>query len=232
MPSTTSGNNDIYISNLGTGVESNTIRIGAISGIGYSTQTDTYVRGIWSSTPGGAPQIVCVDSNGKLWGSNTGCMGSSRRFKDQIANMDDSSSKLFQLRPVTFFYKPRYDDGTRQLQFGLIAEEVARIYPEMAVYDKDGQPSGVKYQMLAPMLLNELQKEHAVVMTQQDQLQTQLQQIKVQRQEIDGLKLQLQQQNASLQDRLQRLESYVATQMKTASDTAQPATVSANGGVQ
>ena len=69
----------------------------------------------------------------------------------------------------------------------------------------------------------ELQKEHTVVMAQQDELQTQLQQIKAQRQEIDGLERQLQQQNASLQERLQRLESYVATQMKIAFDV-QPAT--------
>jgi hypothetical protein len=219
--------NNIEINNSGPAPASNTILIGT-----QGTQTDTYVAGIWNSTPGGAPEIVCVDSTGKLWGSNTGCMGSSRRFKDQIADMADSSSKLFQLRPVTFLYKPQYDDGSRQLQFGLIAEEVAKVYPEMAVYDKDGQPSGVKYQLLAPMLLNELQKEHAVVMTQQDQLQTQLQQIKAQRQEIDGLKRQLQLQNASLQERLQRLESYVETQMKTATDNPPRTTIGANGGLQ
>jgi hypothetical protein len=109
---------------------------------------------------------VCVLATGQLGV----CNASSRRFKDQIADMGDSSSKLFQLRPVSFFYKPQYDDGTHALQYGLIAEEVAAIYPEMALYDKDGQPSGVKYQMLAPMLLNELQKEHAIVSAQQDQI--------------------------------------------------------------
>jgi hypothetical protein len=157
---------------------------------------------------------------------------SSRRFKEQIADMGDSSSKLFQLRPVTFVYKAEYDNGrTRTPQYGLIAEEVAKVYPEMAVYDKDGQPYSVKYQLLAPMLLNELQKEHTVVMTQQDELQTRLQQIKSQRQEIDGLKHELQQQNASLQERLAKLESYVATQtqMKTASNV-QPATAASPTG--
>ncbi len=229
------GSQNIYIGSPGNPSslqESNIIRIGDPNPADPAHQTDTYIAGIYPAAPGPSALFVCIDSSGKLGAQGAPCGGSSLRFKDQIANMDDSSSKLFQLRPVTFFYKPRYDDGTRQLQYGLIAEEVAKIYPEMAVYDKDGQPSAVKYQMLAPMLLNELQKEHAVVMTQQDQLQTQLRQIKVQRQEIDGLKLQLQQQNASLQERLQRLESYVATQMKTASDTARPATVSANGGVQ
>jgi predicted nuclease with TOPRIM domain len=88
------------------------------------------------------------------------------------------------------------------------------------------------------MLLNELQKEHAVVSAQQDELQTQLQQIKAQQQqmqaqsqEIDGLRLQLQQQNASLQQRLSNLESYVATQtqIKTASDL-QPAIIASPNG--
>ena len=228
--SSTSGNSDIYVGNAGA-TENNTIRIGT-QGTGDGDQTDTYVAGIWSSTPGGAAQTVCVDANGKLWSSAAGCVGSSRRFKDEIADMGDSSVKLFQLRPVTFLYKPQYDDGSRHLQYGLIAEEVAKVYPEMAVYDKDGQPSGVKYQLLAPMLLNELQKEHAVVMAQQDDLQTQLQQIKAQRQEIDGLKRQQQMQNASLQERLQKLESYVETQMKIAADNPPRTVPGANGGLQ
>jgi len=213
----TSGTNDIYIGNLGCVapcVENSTIRIGNNPFFG-GAQTDTYVSGIWSSAPGGPPQIVCVDSTGKLWGSTTGCMGSSRRFKDEIANMDESSSKLFQLRPVTFFYKPQYDDGSHHLQYGLIAEEVAKVYPEMAVYDKDGQASGVKYQMLAPMLLNELQKQHTVVLAQQQQ--------------IDTLKSQLQLQNAAFQERLSRLESLLTTQVAT---TSTPSSVAStpNGG--
>ena len=72
--------------------------------------------------------------------------------------MGDSSSRLLQLRPVTFLYKPEYDDGSHSLQYGLIAEEVAKLYPEMVGYGKDGQPNSVKYQSLAPMLLNEVQK--------------------------------------------------------------------------
>jgi hypothetical protein len=224
--------NNIEIGNSGPAIETpgnNQILIGTLG-----TQTDTYIAGINGAIAGTvAPiQTVCVDANGKLWGSAAGCGGSSRRFKDQIADMGDSSSRLFQLRPVSFFYKLQYDDGSHSLQYGLIAEEVARVYPEMVVYDKDGQPSGVKYQMLAPMLLREFQKEHSVVMAQQDELQTQLQQIKAQRQEIDGLKRQLQQQNASLQERLQRLESYVATQMKVASDNPPRTIPGANGGSQ
>jgi hypothetical protein len=170
---------------------------------------------------------VYINSNGQL-----GTTTSSRRFKESIRDMGDSSSHLLELRPVTFLYKPQYDDGTHALQYGLIAEEVAKVYPEMVAYDKDGQPYTVKYQLLAPMLLNELQKQHTVVTAQQSELQTQLQQISAQRQEIHGLKLQLQQRNAALQERLSKLESYVAAQMKIASDNPPRTTPAANGGLQ
>ncbi len=222
------GSSNIYLMSLGTN-ESNTIRIGS-QGTGNGQQNATYVAGVYSATSESTGQTVCVGSDGKLWGVSGTCpTTSSRRFKQQIADMGDSSSKLFQLRPVTFFYKPQYDDGSHHLQYGLIAEEVAKVYPQMAVYDKDGQASGVKYDLLAPMLLNELQKEHAVVMSQQEELQSQLQQINSQRQEINSLKHDLQLQNASLQERLDKLESYVATQMKTASDVHPAATTATNG---
>ena len=175
-----------------------------------------------------------MDNNGQL-----GIAVSSRRFKEQIADMGDSTSALMKLRPVTFLYKPEYSKRDRTLQYGLIAEEVAQVYPELVAYDNDGQPYTVRYQYLTPMLLNEVQKEHAVVTAQQQELQTQLQQIKTQRQEIDGLKLQLQQQNASLQlknasleERLSKLESYVATQtrMETASEVQPAAAGSSSSG--
>jgi hypothetical protein len=109
---------------------------------------------------------VYINSDGQL-----GTQTSSLRFKEQVREMRDRSSSLFQLRPVTFFYKPQYDDGSHLLQYGLIAEEVAKIYPEMVVYDKDGQPYTVKYQLLAPMLLNEVQKQQKVVTAQQQQIE-------------------------------------------------------------
>jgi len=97
-------------------------------------------------------------------------MNSSGRFKEQITDMRDSSSKVLQLRPVNFFYKPEYDDGFRQLQYGLIAEEVAKVYPEMVAYDKNGEILSVKYQLLAPMLLNELQKQAGNMRSLEDRL--------------------------------------------------------------
>ena len=126
-----------------------------------------------------------------------GTLTSSRRFKDNIQDMGTASSKLFQLRPVTFNYKPQFDDGSHLLQYGLIAEEVAKVYPDMVVYDKDGQPYTVRYQVLAPMLLSELQKQNAVVAAQQESLRTQQQ----------GQIQTLQRQNEEIQQRLSRLET-------------------------
>jgi len=225
--------NDIYLGASCAGCdldhpENNTIRVGT-----EGLQTDAYMAGVWGSTSDHPNQPVCVDANGKLFSVASGCdTTSSRRLKDEIADMGDRSSKLFQLRPVTFFYKPGYDDGTHQLQYGLIAEDVAKVYPEMVAFDKDGQPSGLRYQMLAPMLLNELQKEHAVVMAQQEELQSQLQQIKLQREQIDNLDHQMQLQTASLQERLEKLESAIAPQLQTASSTQPASPAATTGGLQ
>ena len=160
------GNNNIHIGSSGVSGDSNVIKIGTAG-----TQTSAYIAGIWNNSPNATNLLVCVDANGDL--GTTGCTStpSSRRFKEQITDMGDSSSKLFQLRPVTFLYKPQYDDGSHALQYGLIAEEVAKLYPEMVGFDKDGQPESVKYQALTPMLLNEVQKQNAQLQTQARRIQ-------------------------------------------------------------
>jgi hypothetical protein len=73
--------------------------------------------------------------------------------------MAAASEALFQLRPVTFRYKQATESGGKRIQYGLIAQEVAEVLPEMVIYNNDGEPETVKYQFLAPMLLNELQKQ-------------------------------------------------------------------------
>ena len=80
--------------------------------------------------------------------------------------MGDSSSKLLQLRPVNYFYKPEYDDGSHLLQYGLIAEEVNKIYPELVIRDDAGKIEGVRYEELAPMLLNEVQQQQREIAAQ------------------------------------------------------------------
>lgn len=141
-----SGNNNIYISHVGGGAaENGAIRLGTLG-----LQTAAFMQGIFGSAVavGGLP--VEVDAVGKL-----GTVVSSAEFKKNIQDMDLQSNKLRQLRPVTFQYKS--DDSNTQ-QMGLIAEEVAQIFPELVVYDLEGKPYSVRYQVLPVLLLQELQK--------------------------------------------------------------------------
>jgi hypothetical protein len=192
--------NNIHIGSPGLSGDGSVIRIGTAG-----AQTSTYIAGIYGGSPGAPNFLVCVDGNGNLGTSGCSNTPSSRRFKEQIADMGDGSSKLLQLRPVTFLYKPQYDDGSHSLQYGLVAEEVAKIYPEMVGFDKDGQPSSVKYQELPPMLLNEVQKQNA-------QLQKQDRQI---REQAEAIQLQ-QEQNRKLEDRLAALEALISGEPSTA----------------
>lgn len=84
--------------------------------------------------------------------------------------MDDASAGLMQLKPVAFHYKPELDDAQRLLQYGLIAEEVAEIYPDLVVWTPDGQPETVRYHYLAPMLLNEVQKQRRTIESQAQEM--------------------------------------------------------------
>ncbi|MGA2370633.1 MAG: tail fiber domain-containing protein [Candidatus Korobacteraceae bacterium] len=199
----TTGSNDVYVANSGpsSGTESNTIRIGT-QGTGAGQQNAAYIAGIFGSTSSsGVP--VFVNSSGLL-----GTLTSSMRFKEQINDMGDSTSALMKLRPVTFFYKPEYDKGERTLQYGLLAEEVAQVYPELVAYDNDGQPYTVRYQYLASMLLNEVQKQYR-------RAQEAATVIQAQQKEIESLKGELQMQNADLLERLSRLEKLVGNQAQT-----------------
>jgi hypothetical protein len=96
-----------------------------------------------------------VDSSGQL-----GVVVSSERFKTAIATMGENTEKLAQLRPVTFKLK---NDDKGIVQYGLIAEEVAKVYPELVVHDGQGRIDGVRYDELAPMLLNEMQRQSAKI---------------------------------------------------------------------
>jgi len=87
-------------------------------------------------------------------------VASSERFKTAIAPMGSNTAKLAQLRPVTFKLK---SDATGTRQYGLIAEEVAKVYPELVIRDESGRIDGVRYEELAPMLLNEVQKQAAEI---------------------------------------------------------------------
>jgi hypothetical protein len=170
------GSHNIHIGHPGTATDSGTIRIGTpCPSPVYGCQSATFVAGIYGVNTSGIP--VYINSNGQL-----GTVSSSRRYKEDIQDMGEASSGLLRLRPVTFRYKKPFADGSKPIQYGLIAEEVAEFYPDLVARSADGLIETVKYQVLDSMLLNEVQRQQA---------------------EIRGLE----QQNQDLQKRLARLEA-------------------------
>jgi hypothetical protein len=159
----TTGDNNIDIGNFVSGnpAESNTIRIGR-----SDFQTATFIAGISGATvPGGV--TVIVDANGHL-----GTIVSSQRFKDEIKPMDKASEAIHALKPVTFRYKQELDpEGIPQ--FGLVAEEVAKVNPALVARDAKGEVYTVRYDAVNAMLLNEFLKEHRKVEEQNSKIQQQ-----------------------------------------------------------
>ena len=145
----TTGNRNIDIGNLGVANEGNTIRIGTTD-----EQSATYIAGIAGQTVGAGGSTCYVDNDGKL-----GVFLSAHRFKTDIADMATASEAILALRPVTFHYKPELDK-TGIPQFGLVAEEVEAINPDLVTRDKEGKVTTVRYEAVNAMLLNEFLKEH------------------------------------------------------------------------
>jgi len=166
----TTGSNNIDIGNKGADGEGNTIRIG-------TSQSATFIAGIRGAGVMGT--AVHVNAAGQL-----GTAPSSQRFKDQIEPMDKASEAILALKPVTFRYKKELDpDGIPQ--FGLVAEQVEKVNPDLVTRDAQGKPYTVRYEAVNAMLLNEFLKEHRTVQGQQS--------------EIDALKAELKEQKALIQ---------------------------------
>ena len=147
----TTGSNNIDIANQGAASEANTIRIGTVG-----TQTGAFVAGIHGVTVASAVGVV-VDVNGHL-----GTVTSSARFKEAIKPMDTASEAILALQPVTFRYKHELDpDGIPQ--FGLVAEQVEKVNPDLVARDDEGKVYTVRYDAVNAMLLNEFLKEHRQV---------------------------------------------------------------------
>ncbi len=144
----TTGSNNIDIGHPGVAAESNTIRIGI-----QGTQTQTFIAGISGATASGGAAVF-VNSNGQF-----GTVTSSKRFKDNIQTMDKASEAVLALRPVTFQYKKELDPRALP-QFGLVAEEVNAVNPDLVVRDEKGEIYTVRYEAVNAMLLNEFLKEH------------------------------------------------------------------------
>jgi hypothetical protein len=157
----TTGSHNIEIANEGNATDSGVIRIGG----GSFNQTSTFIAGISGVNPGGGGAVF-ITTTGQLYSPS-----SSARYKEEIRDMGKSSDKLLDLRPVTFRYKQPAADGTKPLEYGLIAEEVAKIYPELIVYGKDGQVESVQYHQLPALLLNEVQKQQKKIDAQESTIQ-------------------------------------------------------------
>ena len=143
--------NNIYIGNTGLAAESDTIRVGTAG-----TQTTCFVAGIRGVATGVADAIaVLIDSTGQL-----GTVSSSKDVKHDIEDMDDQSADVLKLRPVTFVYN---GDASEKKQYGLIAEEVDEIFPDIVVRNQEGNPETIQYHILPALLLNEMKKQHATI---------------------------------------------------------------------
>jgi len=172
----TTGNNNIAIGNIGAAGESDTIRIGAPAavtdefGVVHAAHRATYIGGIVGRTaPRGTP--VFINANGQL-----GTVTSSARFKDAIKPMDEASEAILALKPVTFHYKKELDPDSTP-QFGLVAEDVERVNPDLVVRDGEGKIYSVRYEAVNAMVLNEFLKAHRRIEEQDkriDQLTAQL----------------------------------------------------------
>jgi hypothetical protein len=175
----TTGSDNIEIGNVGAAGDDKVIKIGQ-----EGTQKKTVIAGIYGNTAISGLAVV-IGSNGEL-----GAVSSSERFKSDIAPMGSNTAKLQQLRPVTFQYKA---DPQGTLRYGLIAEEVATVYPELVVRDQNGRIDGVRYDELTPMLLNEMQQQQQRVSAQDRRAAAQDATIAAQAAEIRELKQQLKQ---------------------------------------
>jgi hypothetical protein len=142
------GNFNVDIGSWGSADESNTIRIGL-----PQYHKTAFIAGIASSHLTGAQ--VFVTASGQL-----GVLASSERYKTDIAALSPASERLAQLRPVSFHLKA---DPRGAIQYGLIAEEVDKVYPELVIRDGNGKIQGVRYDELAPILLNEMQRQQASI---------------------------------------------------------------------
>src|SRR5205823_5385092 len=189
---------NIDIGNEGVAGESNTIRIGT-QGDRVPGQTRTFIAGINGVTVRGT--AVFVNANGQL-----GTTPSSQRFKTEIKPMDKASEAILALQPVTFRYKQELDpEGIPQ--FGLIAEEVEKVNPDLVARDAEGKVYTVRYEAVNAMLLNEFLKEHRKVEEQERK-------INEQEATIAPLNSRLTKQEAIIAQQQQDFQSELAEQQK------------------
>ena len=185
LQTNSTGNNNTAVGNnaLGVSTGSGNIALGSSAGntvttasnvtcigtIGANVDNSCFIGRIYSNAQpivGTDPDSVTITSTGRLGRGNV----SSRRYKHDIKPMEKASEAIYALRPVRFRYHKEYD-STQTLAFGLIAEEVAEVYPDLVGRNPDGEPESVRYEQINAMLLNEFIKEHRKVEEQQRELE-------------------------------------------------------------
>jgi Chaperone of endosialidase len=170
-----------------------------IGTVGVNASNSCFIGNIWNQ-PGGS-QAVYVNSDGRL-----GAQVSSRRFKDDIKPINQASEAIHRLRPVSFRYKAEIEP-TRPIGFGLIAEEVEKINPDLVSYDQDGKPFVVRYEAVNAMMLNEFLKEHHTVQEMKSTLAKQEAMMTDQRKDFDSKLAQQQKQIDALTAGLQKVSA-------------------------
>ena len=160
LAANTTGNNNTALGAFSGGGITTANNVIAIGHVGSNVNNSCFIGNIRGVTTVATDAIpVVIDSLGQL-----GTMSSSRRFKKEIKPMDKASEAILALKPVSFHYK---SDAIDMPQFGLIAEEVAEVNPDLVARDKDGEIYTVRYDQINAMLLNEFIKEHKKVETQE-----------------------------------------------------------------
>jgi len=186
----TTGVSNIDIGNQGMAGESAVIRIGT-----QGTQVGAFIAGINGSAISGSE--VVINGSGRL-----GVVVSSARYKRDITDMGNSTDGLMKLHPVTFEYK---SDPQRVKQYGLVAEEVDKVYPELVVHNDDGTVESVRYSMLTSMLLNVVQKQQAELVEQKASMQRQIAEFKASNEQERAKRV-------AIEDRLAKLEQTIVAQ--------------------
>jgi hypothetical protein len=193
LSGTTGSNNVALGSNAGNqAVGSDNVYIGYNMQGSAGESNACYIGSIFGQT-NNLGAAVFIDANNKL-----GTLTSSKRYKEEIKPMDQTSEELFALKPVRFHYKKEIDP-LRKSQFGLVAEEVDKVNPDLVVRDKEGKPYSVRYDQVNAMLLNEFLKEHKAFIAEQHNVEKLQATVGQQQKQIEALTEGLQKVSAQLE---------------------------------
>src|SRR5262249_18512485 len=193
----TAGNSNIALGISAGSAVTNASHVIAIGSDGANISNSCYIGQIYSNIQpqvGTDPDLVTINSNGRLGRANV----SSRRYKHDIKPMHSASEAIYALKPVTFRYHKQYD-ASQTVAFGLIAEEVAEVAPDLVGRNEKGEPESLRYEQVNAMLLNEFLKEHAKGEEQDRKIQQQEAIITQLKEDVDALVARLKEHDSKIQ---------------------------------